>query len=50
MRRFVLRLFAAIGVVGVLAITGVSVAVRWMVASRPTLPRSMVLSVDFAGR
>jgi protease-4 len=47
MRRFVLGLFAAIGVVGVLAIIGVSAAVWWVVASRPTLPRSMVLSVDF---
>ena len=46
MRRFVLGLFAAIGIVAVLLVIGVSVAVWWLVAGRPTLPGSMVLTVD----
>jgi protease IV len=47
MRRFVLGLFAAIGIVAVLLVIGTSVAVWWAVASRATLPGSMVLTVDF---
>jgi protease-4 len=46
MRRFVLGLFAAIGIVAVLLVVGVSVAVWWVAASRPTLPGSIVLTVD----
>src|SRR5437868_6569523 len=46
MRRFVLGLFAAIGVGTVLLMIGISVAVWWAVASRPSLPGSMVLTVD----
>src|SRR5437763_956253 len=47
MRRFVLGLFAAIGVTAVLFVIGLSVAVWWVVASRPSLPGSIVLTVDF---
>ncbi len=47
MRRFVLGLFAAIGIVAVLLFIGTSVAVWWAVASGSTLPGSMVLTVDF---
>jgi protease-4 len=46
MRRFVLGLFAAIGIVAVLVVIGVSVTVWWVVATRPALPGSIVLSVD----
>ena len=47
MRRFVLGLFAAIGVTAVLFVIGLSVAVWWVVASRPSLPGSILLTVDF---
>jgi len=47
MRRFVLGLFAAIGIGAVLLVIGISIAVWWAVASRPSLPGSIVLTVDF---
>src|SRR5438309_1507500 len=47
MRRFVLGLFAAIGIGAVLLVIGISIAVWWAVASRPGLPGSIVLTVDF---
>jgi protease-4 len=47
MRRFVLGLFAAIGVTAVLFVIGLSAAVWWLVASRPSLPGSILLTVDF---
>jgi protease IV len=47
MRRIVLGLFAAIGIVSVLLVIGISLAVWWIVASRPRLPGSIVLTVDF---
>ena len=47
MRRFVLGLFAAIGVTAVLLVIGLSAAVWWVLASRPSLPGSILLTVDF---
>src|SRR5947209_10634943 len=49
MRRFVLGLFALIGIVVALAIVGAGVAVWRIAASKPTLPASMILTADFSG-
>src|SRR5579864_409195 len=46
MRRFVLRLFALIGIVTVLAVVGVGVAVWRIAASAPSLPDTIVLNVE----
>src|SRR6266852_2325611 len=46
MRRFVLRLFAAIGIVTVLAFIGGGVAVWRLAVSRPSLPDAIVLSAE----
>jgi protease-4 len=46
MRRFVFRLFALIGLVTVLAVVGVGVAAWRIAASRPSLPDSIVLTVE----
>ena len=46
MRRFVLGLFALIGLVTVLAFIGVGVAVWRIAASEPTLPDTIVLSAE----
>jgi protease IV len=48
MRRFVLGLFAAIGIVSVLVVIGTSLAAWWLLASRPSLPSSIVLTVDLS--
>src|SRR5437764_9399911 len=48
MRRFVLGLFAAIGIVAVLIVIGAGVAVWRITASKPSLPETIVLSVDFS--
>src|SRR5690349_13845713 len=47
MRRFLLRLFALIGIVTVLALVGVGVAVWRVAVSQPALPETIVLSADF---
>jgi protease IV len=47
MRRFVLGLFVAIGMAAVLVVLGSSIAVWWLIASRPSLPDSIVLTIDF---
>src|SRR5258707_8111746 len=47
MRRFVLGLFALIGLVTVLAFVGVGVAVWRIAASQPSLPSTIVLSAEF---
>jgi len=49
MRRFVLGLFAVIGIVVALVIVGAGVAVWRIAASKPTLPGSMILTADFSG-
>src|SRR5579884_1125369 len=46
MRRFVLGLFAAIGIAAVLAIVGAGIAVWRIAASRPALPDAIVLDAD----
>src|SRR5215472_1519429 len=46
MRRFVLGLFAAIGVVAVLAILGAGIAVWRLASSRPALPKSIILTAE----
>jgi protease IV len=46
MRRFVLGLFAAIGIVAVLTVVGVGVAIWRVAASTPSLPAGIVLSTD----
>jgi len=46
MRRFVLGLFALIGLVTVLAFIGIGVAVWRIAASEPTLPDTIVLSAE----
>src|ERR1700731_3014967 len=47
MRRFVLGLFAAIGILAVLAVVAAGVAVWRVAASRPALPRTIILTADF---
>src|SRR5437762_11211826 len=49
MRRFVLGLFALIGIVVALAIVGAGVAVWRIAASKPTLPASMILTAELSG-
>src|ERR1700687_917085 len=49
MRRFVLRLFALIGLVTVLAFVGGGVAVWRIAASQPSLPDTIVLSAELGG-
>jgi protease-4 len=46
MRRFVLGLFATIGILAVLAVVAAGVAVWRIAASRPALPRTIILSAD----
>src|SRR5688572_10275667 len=46
MRRFVLGLFAAIGIVSVLTVIGLGVVVWQVAASKPSVPDNLVLSVD----
>jgi protease IV len=46
MRRFLVGLFAVIGIVTMLAVVGVGVAVWRVAASRPSLPETIVLSAD----
>jgi protease IV len=46
MRRFVLGLFAAIGITASLTVLGVGALVWYLVASRPSLPDSIVLTAD----
>lgn len=46
MRRFVLGLFAAIGIVAVLGIVGVGVAIWYVIDSKPVLPQTIVLTAD----
>jgi protease-4 len=46
MRRFVLGLFAAIGVAAVLGVIGAGVLIWWLAASKPSLPGTMVLTAD----
>lgn len=46
MRRFVLGLFAAIGIVAVLGTVGVGAAIWYLVESRPALPQTIVLTAD----
>jgi protease-4 len=47
MRRFVLGLFAAIGILAVLVVVAAGVAVWRVAASRPALPRTIILTADF---
>jgi protease-4 len=47
MRRFVVGLFAVIGAVAMLVIVGAGIAVWRLADSRPSLPATIVLSVDF---
>src|SRR3954451_5357702 len=49
MRRFVLGLFALIGIVVALAIVGAGIAVWRIAASKPTLPASMILTAELGG-
>src|SRR5947208_15780764 len=49
MRRFVLGLFALIGIVVALAIVGAGVAVWRIAASTPILPNSMILTAELGG-
>src|SRR5947208_13649423 len=49
MRRFVLGLFALIGIVVALAMVGAGVAVWRIAASKPTLPASMILTAELGG-
>src|SRR5947207_12803523 len=49
MRRFVLGLFAVIGIVVALAIVGAGLAVWRIAASKPTLPASMILTAELGG-
>ena len=46
MRRFVLGLFAVIGLLTVLVIVGIGAAVWWAVAHQPGLPGTIVLRAD----
>jgi protease-4 len=46
MRRFVLGLFAAIGIIAVLVILGTGIAVWRLASSRPSVPRSIILTVE----
>ena len=46
MRRFVLGLFAAIGITASLAVLGVGVLIWYLAASRPSLPQTIVLTAD----
>ena len=46
MRRFVLGLFAAIGIVSVLTVIGLGVVIWQVAASTPSVPDNLVLSVD----
>ncbi|MBV9150530.1 MAG: signal peptide peptidase SppA [Alphaproteobacteria bacterium] len=46
MRRFVLGLFAALGILATLAIVGTGIVVWRIAASRPTLPKSIILTAD----
>jgi protease-4 len=46
MRRFVLGLFAAIGVTASLTVLGFGALIWYLVASRPSLPDSIVLTAD----
>ncbi len=48
MRRFVVGLFAAIGLVVVLAVAGVGAALWWLAAANPALPDNIVLNVDLS--
>src|SRR6266851_5007432 len=48
MRRFVVGLFAAIGIVVVLAVAGLGVTVWLFAAATPSLPDSIVLSADLS--
>ena len=49
MRRFVLGLFATIGILAVLAVVAVGVAAWRIAASRPALPRTIILTADLGG-
>src|SRR5712671_816229 len=46
MRRFVLGLFATIGILAVLAVVAVGVAAWHIAASRPALPRTIILTAE----
>jgi protease IV len=46
MRRFVLGLFAAIGIVAVLLVLGTGIAVWQIASSRPALPKSIILTAE----
>ena len=46
MRRFVLGLFAAIGITASLAVVGLGLLTWYLVASRPSLPQAIVLTAD----
>src|SRR5712691_3334195 len=48
MRRIVVGLFAAIGIVVVLAVLGLGVAVWQLAAAKPSLPDNIVLSADLS--
>jgi protease-4 len=49
MRRFVLGLFAAIGIVTVVAVVGLGVAVWRLAAAKQVLPATIVVSADLTG-
>jgi protease-4 len=49
MRRFVLGLFATIGILAVLAVVAVGVAAWHIAASRPALPGTIILTADLGG-
>ena len=49
MRRFVLGLFATIGILAVLAVVAAGVAAWRIAASRPALPRTIILTADLGG-
>jgi protease IV len=49
MRRFVLGLFASIGIMAALAVVGLGVIIWQLAASRPSLPQTIVLSADLSG-
>src|SRR6476646_9245106 len=49
MRRFVLGLFAAIGVVAALTVLGVGAMVWYLAERRPPLPETIVVTADLNG-
>src|SRR5690242_7677305 len=50
MRRFVVGLFAVIGVIAVLVLAGSGVAIWRLAASGPSLSGTIVLSADLSGK